>query len=346
MAARTGLFTAPVPGTPPVGSSPLDGRRVLGALYGTAFQVLSGGGIAQSSSSMAFTVGQTVWGIPDPTDSAAVFLSPSDAVTITPAQGPSTGSRKDIIQVKQNDYGNNDPDSRMQVVLKAGAAGGSPTAPTPDAGYQLFATITVPTNATNAAACTITPATSSTLLLPTLQAPTFQQLSLITTSQPFQQAVVTADPNPLLVGPYYWTGTAWRFQGPRLAYFTTLIGGLVDGSQVSAGSVTEVPVSEVGDDFATISGSDIKLAPGIYSADWEVALGAGATGRSYVTFAWADAPNTPLKRTNIAVGEDQGGVTMSGFAVSGSPRSLRGLVYKNNGQTTNVTGTWTITKLR
>ena len=171
MVARTGLFVAPLPGTPPVGTAPTDGRLVLGALFGTSFGVLAGGGVVQSASVMNFTVAQTVWALPDVTNAACVFASPTDSVVLTGSAGPGTGSRVDSIAVKQNNYENADADSRANVILVTGIASGSPVAPTLAAGYSRYANIAVPTSAANAAACTVTIlAPAGTLALPSAAA--------------------------------------------------------------------------------------------------------------------------------------------------------------------------------
>ena len=155
MVARSGLFVAPVPGAPPVGTAPTDGRLALAGLYGTISQVERGGAITQSASVMQFTVAQAVWQLPDVTNASATFLSPTDLIVLTIAAGPATGSRMDAVVVKQNNYENGDADSRANVSVIAGTAGAPGVLPTIPAGYLLYATISVPTSAANAAACTV-----------------------------------------------------------------------------------------------------------------------------------------------------------------------------------------------
>ena len=156
MVARSGLFVAPVPGTPPIGTSPTDGRLALGGLFGTVPQLERGGAITQSASLMQFSVAQAVWQLPDVTNASATFMSATDPVVLTAAAGPGTGSRQDAIAVKQNNYENGDADSRANVIIIAGTPGAPGVLPTIPAAYWLYASILVPTSAANAAACTVT----------------------------------------------------------------------------------------------------------------------------------------------------------------------------------------------
>lgn len=153
MTARSGLFVAPVSG---VGTAPIDGRLALAAIIGAQGQCLAGGAITTSGSSMAVAVGQSVWSIVDPTNSAAVFVSPTDTAAVTPAVGPSSGSRIDTIYAIQHDPENGGSDARASIGLAAGVASGSPSAPSPPSGGLAIATVLVPTGASNSSACTVT----------------------------------------------------------------------------------------------------------------------------------------------------------------------------------------------
>jgi hypothetical protein len=222
--ARSGLFVAPVPGTPPVGTAPQDARIALAALLGTTPQLAAGGQLTQSGSTMQITVGASVFELPDVTATNALFLSPTDQTVLTPAAGPGTGSRIDSIVVKQNNFDNSDADSRVSVYLKAGAASGSPTPPALAAGEYRWANVAVPTNAANAAACTIT-VLSPTVLLPLpLKAPTFALLNTVT-GQIGQHAFVSTDGTASKNGDYLWDGSAWKQLNTlgRVAFTPTLL---------------------------------------------------------------------------------------------------------------------------
>ena len=156
MVARSGLFVAPVPGAPPIGTSPTDARLALGGLFGTVPQLERGGAITQSASVMQFSVAQAMWQLPDVTNPSATFMSATDPVVLTAAAGPGTGSRLDAIAVKQNNYENGDADSRANVIIIAGTPGAPGVLPTIPAAYWLYASILVPTSAATAAACTVT----------------------------------------------------------------------------------------------------------------------------------------------------------------------------------------------
>lgn len=210
MVARSGLFVDPVPGSPPVGTSMADGRRVLAAVSGITFRALTGGTVTTSGSAMDIVISQSVWSIPDPIDSTSVFWTPTDAVTVTPAAGPGTGSRIDLILIKQNNYGAGDADSRATVYLKAGTASGTPTPPAVDAGAQVIATITVPTGAANSAACTVAygrPRTRTTP--PPITATTLALLTASPGEVAGQLAGVTGDTAAANNGLYQWTGSQW-----------------------------------------------------------------------------------------------------------------------------------------
>lgn len=209
--ARSGLFVDPVPGNPPVGTAMSDARRVLGAVGGTVFKPISGGTVSTSGSNMNVTVAQSVWNIPDPLDSASAFWSATDAATLTPASGPATGSRIDLIVVKQNNIAGGDADSRVNISLVAGTPAASPTAPSTPAGAQVIAQVLVPTNASTSNACTITYMGRQAVQAPREIAVTTRAILLgITGEAAGQLASVTADATAQNNGLYQWISGAWR----------------------------------------------------------------------------------------------------------------------------------------
>ena len=216
MVARSGIFVAPVVGSPPVGMSPTDGRIAFSALIGTTPQLASGGLITQSASVMAITVAAAVWQLPDVSNAAgtSTFLSATDLFTVTPAAGPGTGSRIDLIVVKQNNVENADADSRVNVVLVAGTAGAPGVAPAVPTGAYLYATVNVPTSAANSNACTVVVARPSTYAPLPIKATTLALLNLVT-GVPAQHATVTADGSNN--GDYLW-GTSWTAATTVLKY--------------------------------------------------------------------------------------------------------------------------------
>lgn len=129
------------------GLMPIDARRILGSIHGTALGLYSGGVLSLSSGSMSATVSSGVWRIPDPTDSRAVYQSLTDDYTFTIATPPSTGSRTDLIEIKQDDPGNGDADPYAVIKYVTGTS-------TPDAGYYPLWTVSVPSAATTASKCT------------------------------------------------------------------------------------------------------------------------------------------------------------------------------------------------
>ena len=213
MVARSGMFVAPLAGSPPTGMSPTDGRIAFSSLIGTTPQLASGGAVTQSASVMTITVAPAVWQLPDVSNAAgsSTFLSATDQFVLSLAAGPATGSRIDLMVVKQNNVENSDADSRVNVVLVAGTAGAPGVAPAVPAGAYLYATVTVPATVPNAAACTVAVARPSTFAPLPIKATTLSLLNQVT-GVPAQRATVYADgPNN---GDYVW-GTSWVTTGTK-----------------------------------------------------------------------------------------------------------------------------------
>lgn len=207
--AHTGLFVAPVAGTPPVGMSPTDGRLVLGAVFGTTAQLVSGGAFTPSATAMTATVAQAVWQTPDVTNGAATFLSPTDLTNLTFSAAPGTGGRIDLVCVKQNNVENSDADSRANVFIVQGTASGTPTAPATPAGASVYLQVLISAGQTNLAAATVTNYMQTTYRAHSITAPSFAALSTYT-GVVGQHATVTADPTPAFIGDYtYVAGTGW-----------------------------------------------------------------------------------------------------------------------------------------
>lgn len=205
MTARSGLFVAPTSG---VGAAPIDARLALSGVLGAVPQCVQGGAITQSGTTMQFTIGQSVMQLPDPTNGAASFVSAIDQTVVTPAAGPGTGSRIDLIVAKQNNPENGDADSRASFSLIAGTAGAPGVAPSVPAGYFRYADINVPALASNAAACTVTLRSPTTFAPVDLVAPTYALLSTVTGSLG-QHATVTNDTTAANNGDYFWNGSTW-----------------------------------------------------------------------------------------------------------------------------------------
>ena len=135
-----------------VGATPLDMRMVNAATWGAYFGVVTGGGVTLSTTAMTASVPQSVWQLIDPNNSNAVYRGVTDLYAFTIATAPSSGTRVDIIEVRQDDpdYGDSDPYTLIQYVEGSGS-----TAPTADAGWTTAYQITVPSTATVASKCTV-----------------------------------------------------------------------------------------------------------------------------------------------------------------------------------------------
>ena len=252
MVARSGMFVAPLAGSPPVGMSPTDGRIAFSALIGTTPQPASGGAITQSASTMAITVAAGVYQLPDVSNAAgsSTFLSAVDQVVVTPAAGPATGSRIDLIVVKQNNVENSDADSRVNVVLVPGTAGAPGVAPAVPTGAYLYTTVNVPATVTNAAACTVVVARPTTFAPPQLNAASFAALSTVS-------GVTGQQAYSVLEGTYYrWSGTAWAANVKAIYGYVTRSSDFVLSGSSQAVPFTSAPVLQ---GFAWVVGSPTRL---------------------------------------------------------------------------------------
>lgn len=217
--AHTGLFVAPVAGTPPVGMSPTDGRLVMGAIFQVASQLVAGGGYTASASVMQATVNQAVWSLTDVTNGSAVFFSPTDQITLTFSAAPATGGRIDLVVVKQNNIENGDADSRVNVSVVTGTASGSPVAPSVPAGAAKYLQVLINAGVTNMAAATWTNYMQSQYAQPQLQASTLSGLNSVTGVMS-QLAIVTSDSTAWKNGVYVWTGSWVQIAGTGRTSFT------------------------------------------------------------------------------------------------------------------------------
>jgi hypothetical protein len=206
MGLHGALGVAPLPGTPPVGMSATDMRLSLGGIFGITPQLVTGGGVAQSGSNMNCTVAQSVFQLADVTNAAATTFLPTDSTVVTPAVGPGTGTRVDLIVIPFKNWENGDGTSQSQPVLVAGTPGTPGVAPPVPAGSHKYAQITVPAGASTASACTVVIFDNSTYAPPDLQTPTLALLNGIT-GLTSQQATVYNDTTNN--GLYQWFGSAW-----------------------------------------------------------------------------------------------------------------------------------------
>ncbi|MEO7018350.1 MAG: hypothetical protein ABI067_17720 [Leifsonia sp.] len=227
MVAHSGLFVAPTSG---VGASPTDARLALAGLIGVVPQLVQGGVVFQVSTAMQIQVGASVWQLPDPTNALATFLAATDGAFLNFAAGPSTGSRIDLIAVKQNNPENGDADSRANIVILPGTAGAPGVPPAVPAGYFRWADIAVPTNAANAAACTVTVHTPTTFAPPDLLS-TSQALLNTVTGVTGQHATVRGDATLANNGDYTWNGTLWAKSAP-IVY----MGTFTDATTIATGT--------------------------------------------------------------------------------------------------------------
>jgi hypothetical protein len=248
-------------------------------VFGTTPQLVSGGAITQSGTTMQFTIAQAVWMLPDPTNAAAVFLSPTDQQVLTPAAGPGTGSRVDSFVVKQNNYENADADSRVNITNLAGTAGAPGLPQTlPSSAYFRYANITVPAGAATAAACTVTVLSPTTFAPVWIKSPTYALLSTVT-GAPGQHATVTADPTASYNTDYVWSGASWipfLLEGKLTLTGTPAVASGA-ATAVSWAGLTQLTAGASG---LWSSGSPTRLAlpfPGLWQINWRLTTGGAAS---------------------------------------------------------------------
>ncbi len=215
------------------GLTPSDGRRALGALFGTTARPLLQPAATLSSSNMQVTVAQNVWQLPDPTDAASIFIAPMDSFIVTPAAGAGS-ARTDSIVIKQDDPQNSGTDPYSAASLIAGTPGsGAPAIPT---GYYEVARVTVPAGASTASAGSVQFMYAAGLMPGALQA-----------------AGATALPNGTVVGQrafvgaleYRWNGTGWDLlPGSTLMSHLRYIAGTTD-VLLANNATTDVPFDTV-----------------------------------------------------------------------------------------------------
>ena len=286
MVARSGMFVAPLAGSPPVGMSPTDGRIAFSSLIGTTPQCASGGAVSQSASTMAFTVASGVWQLPDVSNAAGTsnFLSAIDSTILTAAAGPATGSRIDLICAKQNNVENSDADSRSNLILVAGIAGAPGVAPSVPTGAYLHATITVPAVAANAAACTVVIPRPTTLGTLPVKSSTVALLGTVAGVQ--GQTATTADSafgwqyyglynvstNPGGARVAGWYPAAG--QGPAFYAEASVGQAIVSGANTLNGTAFGTPAADLGGMSSFTAGALTVPYEGSYDAEFTCTMNA------------------------------------------------------------------------
>jgi hypothetical protein len=213
--------------------------------------MIKGGTVTASGANMQITVGASTWLLPDSSNAAALFLSYTDSTVVTPAAGPGSGSRIDIIVVKQNNIANGDADSRVNVFLVAGTPSGSPVAPAVPTGAMLFATVAIPTSASTASACTFAVNNQTIVLPPIIRAADKAHLDNMAVTGFFsgtsgQLAVIYAE--PVNNGIWFWSGSIWRRDASvaQVAGLVPIIPGAIANGTINAnGKVTFSTVASV-----------------------------------------------------------------------------------------------------
>jgi hypothetical protein len=225
---------------------------------------------------MTVGIAAAVWQLPDATNAAATFLSATDAATLTFGAAPGSGGRIDSVAVKQNNIENADADSRVNVIVIAGTASGSPVAPTMPAGYYRRANYLINAGVTNMAAATLTDFGRSTFAPPDLVAATYAALSTVT-GLLGQVASVTAD-TAANNGMYVWNGSVWVASfGVKNYSGVPTAGAQANGANVVSQAIPSRPYAQRV--IVTFAGGIVGSAPG--GGGYQVvATGATVTGNT------------------------------------------------------------------
>lgn len=161
MAGRRGLFVRKDATT---GTSPQDARLALAGLLtpagdlAVAAGVISGCGVT-GTSGWTYNVGAGhVVGTRGATDGAVLFAVDGTTATPAVAAAPASGSRWDLIWVRQRDTDSGDADSAAEVGVTSGTSGGSPSKPygSVPAGAVVLAEAQVSSGATQTAHASVT----------------------------------------------------------------------------------------------------------------------------------------------------------------------------------------------
>ncbi|AYN57740.1 minor tail protein [Arthrobacter phage DrManhattan] len=290
MTANRGLF---VRNLGAVGTTPIEGRLVMASLVAEnspgnprnglldqkATTVVSG------TASMTYSVGPCNVVVNRAAGEGAYIFSLTGTTTVATTAAPGTGSRWDLIYVKQNDPDKGDAsNTAVLAVLQGTSSTGTPTKPTaslPAGAYVLAeARVYSGATATNGAQVTITQTWRYTALrgAPVPVRSTTER-DEITPAAGYLVKRLDIDNNAT----EFYTGSAWQlFNAPQvakltggaIAYPANTLWGPGTLTLDSAGSKNPTFIASTGSDGFTVS------EPGVYMVTW-MTLGTGSVSAGW-----------------------------------------------------------------
>lgn len=312
MTVNRGLF---VRNNGAVGTTPIEGRLVLATMLaenspGVPRQGLLGQKattVVAGTANMTYDVGACSPVLNRATNEGVYLFSLTGTTNVATTAAPGSGSRWDLIYVKQNDVDKGDANNTAVLAVLQGTSGGSPTKPyasLPAGAYVLAeAQVSTGATATNGAQVTITQVWRYTTLrgVPIPVRDTTERAE-ITPSAGHRVARLDLNANSDVLE--LWNGTAWESTGPKEIVFSN--GGFVWGGSsavwdagvlsVNAGSGPSSQTSSPVPTFATagtLSGSLKFTEPGIYAITWMVGPSADPGNSGYRIQTVGTWPGTP-----------------------------------------------------
>jgi len=365
MAGRRGLF---VRKDTSAGTSPQDARLAIAGLVTPAGElgvtpgVISGCAVTGNASWQYTVAAGHLVGTRGPSDGASVFSVDGPTLTPAVAAAPASGSRYDLVWVRQRDVDAGDADSQVQVGVTSGVASGSPARPTGQVpeGAVVVAEARVSAGATQTAHASVTITQSAVRVAARGGVVPVNgdagRAALATAAGPSPTTPVLA--RDMVTGAYWdHSGSGWQMVAAPIlhAEFTTLTNGVPGGTasggaNYSFGDVTFDEANSTSSTFATATGAGANgqvtiTGSGIYAIHHNVVSSASLSGRYYVQVR-VNGGEFFRSPGNGAGSDGETNLTNSipTLRVNGSA-TLRFEFYKSAGGVTNLTSRIRITRI-
>ena len=339
MPGRRGLF---VRRDSTAGTSPQDARLAIAGMVtpsgplGVAPGVLSGCAVS-GTSGWTYSVSSGHFVVTRGASDGATVASLDGATgTTAVAAAPASGSRYDLIWVRQRDIDSGDTDSTVVVGVTSGVASGTPARPTGDvpAGALVLAEARVYAGATSTAHAnvTITPVAASVAArggIVTLQSTTeLARIGYATT-----QAQVYADIAP--------SGVLYRSAGAGVwfpvAAFPRYVEATGPGAGFTIASGAPSPIgdltmaSDVSGGFSVSAEKLVVASAGVYAISLYVTFQALQSARAYVAI---EAGGAEVARVPVT-GDSTASVSVAAIRLAAGAQ-VRGVAYQSSGSPQNV----------
>lgn len=355
MAVNRGLYV-PIDGT--VGTTEVEARLALGSMFESNGNTPRSGLLLPSTPNIVTgtaTTGTMTYAIAPcspvvarSTDEGVYQFTITGNTTVTTTAAPVSGSRIDLIWVRQNDKSKGDPNNLAVVGVTQGAASSTPVAPALPAGALALAqaTITSATVATNTASIVQTWRYTALRGDP-IPVRSKGERAEITTPR-LGQRVIRLDVNLGVTqqAVEWWNGTGWKqsYSYSEFSNTWTVSGGLASWD---AGPLSEVAINTINGqcvDPSGVSGGIDILENGVYTFTAQ-ATPLASPGRAAMLLKGAGGVTLGSSSTDGIVWETTAGFTR--YLTAGT--TVRVVLFQQvQTQTTTVvtvlkeTGTWGI----